>query len=67
LSHEQAGETVTDIATDFDLPEEDVRWALAHETSARRMTKRARPARVCYYIDADLLGLAKISSRYEET
>jgi hypothetical protein len=24
------------------------------------MTKRAKPARVCYYIDADLLGLAKI-------
>jgi hypothetical protein len=24
------------------------------------MTKRARPARVCYYIDADLLGLAKV-------
>jgi hypothetical protein len=24
------------------------------------MTKRARPARVRYYIDADLLGLAKI-------
>jgi hypothetical protein len=24
------------------------------------MTKRARPARVCYYVDADLLGLAKI-------
>jgi hypothetical protein len=24
------------------------------------MTKRAKPARVCYYVDADLLGLAKI-------
>jgi hypothetical protein len=24
------------------------------------MSKRARPARVRYYIDADLLGLAKI-------
>jgi uncharacterized protein (DUF433 family) len=33
--HEQAGETVSDIATDFDLAEEDVRWALAYETSAR--------------------------------
>ena len=33
--HEQADETVSDIAADFDLPEEDVRWALAYETSAR--------------------------------
>ena len=24
------------------------------------MTKRAKPACVCYYVDADLLGLAKI-------
>jgi hypothetical protein len=24
------------------------------------MSKRPRPARVCYYVDADLLGLAKI-------
>jgi uncharacterized protein (DUF433 family) len=33
--HEQAGETVGDIAADFDLSEEDIRWALAYETSAR--------------------------------
>ena len=33
--HEQAGETVSDIAADFDLTEDDVRWALAYETSAR--------------------------------
>jgi uncharacterized protein (DUF433 family) len=33
--HEQADETVSDIAADFDLDEEDVRWALAYETSAR--------------------------------
>lgn len=31
--HEQAGETVADIAGDFGLTEEDVRWALAYETS----------------------------------
>lgn len=33
--HEQADETVSEIAADFDLDEEDVRWALAYETSAR--------------------------------
>ena len=33
--HEQADETVSDIAADFDLDEEAVRWALAYETSAR--------------------------------
>jgi uncharacterized protein (DUF433 family) len=33
--HEQAEQTVSDIAADFNLDEEDVRWALAHETSAR--------------------------------
>jgi uncharacterized protein (DUF433 family) len=33
--HAQAGETVTDIAEDFGLTDEDVRWALAYETSAR--------------------------------
>ncbi len=33
--HEQAGETVSDIAAEFDLGEADVRWALAYETSAR--------------------------------
>lgn len=32
---EQADETVSDIAADLDLDEEDVRWALAYETSAR--------------------------------
>jgi len=32
--HEQAGETVGEIADDFDLAEEDVRWGLAYETSA---------------------------------
>jgi uncharacterized protein (DUF433 family) len=30
--YEQAGETISDIAADFDLSEEDVRWALAYET-----------------------------------
>jgi uncharacterized protein (DUF433 family) len=33
--HQQAGETVDDIADDFGLSEEDVGWALAYETSAR--------------------------------
>jgi uncharacterized protein (DUF433 family) len=33
--HEQAGETVSDIAADFGLTDEDVLWALAYETSAR--------------------------------
>lgn len=33
--HEQAGETVSDIAGDFGLTDEDVRWGLAYETSAR--------------------------------
>jgi uncharacterized protein (DUF433 family) len=33
--HEQAGETTDDIAGEFDLTPEDVRWAVAYETSAR--------------------------------
>lgn len=33
--HEQVGETVSDIAADFALSDEDVLWALAYETSAR--------------------------------
>ena len=33
--HERAGETVSEIAEEFDLTEDDVRWALAYETSAR--------------------------------
>jgi uncharacterized protein (DUF433 family) len=33
--HEQAGETVTEIAEEFDLTGDDVLWALAYETSAR--------------------------------
>jgi uncharacterized protein (DUF433 family) len=33
--HEQAGETTDDIAGEFDLPAEAVRWAIAYEQSAR--------------------------------
>ena len=33
--HAQAGETVADIAEIFGLADEDVRWGLAYETSAR--------------------------------
>jgi len=33
--HSQADETVADIASEFDLSEYDVWWALAYETSAR--------------------------------
>jgi uncharacterized protein (DUF433 family) len=33
--HEQAGETSEDIAEEFDLTPEAVRWAVAYETSAR--------------------------------
>jgi uncharacterized protein (DUF433 family) len=33
--HDLAGEAVGDIADDFDLTEDDVRWALAYETSVR--------------------------------
>ena len=33
--HEQAGESADDIAEEFSLPAESVRWALAYETSAR--------------------------------
>jgi uncharacterized protein (DUF433 family) len=33
--HEQAGEIADDIAEEFGLPAESVRWALAYETSAR--------------------------------
>src|SRR5438876_1983878 len=33
--HSEAGETVDDIAADFGLSEDDVRWAVAYETSAR--------------------------------
>jgi uncharacterized protein (DUF433 family) len=33
--HDQAGETTEDIASEFGVPPESVRWALAYETSAR--------------------------------
>ena len=33
--HSEAGETVDDIASEFDLAYDDVRWALAYEISAR--------------------------------
>jgi uncharacterized protein (DUF433 family) len=33
--HAQAGETAGDIAEDYGLSEDDVRWGLAYETSAR--------------------------------
>lgn len=33
--HDQAGESADEIAAEFDLPGETVRWALAYETSAR--------------------------------
>jgi uncharacterized protein (DUF433 family) len=33
--HSESGETEEDIASEFDLPIESVRWALAYETSAR--------------------------------
>jgi uncharacterized protein (DUF433 family) len=33
--HEQAGEVPEEIAAEFGLSDEDVRWALAYETSAR--------------------------------
>jgi uncharacterized protein (DUF433 family) len=33
--HSEAGETVDDIASEFDLADDNVRWALAYEISAR--------------------------------
>ncbi len=33
--HDEAGEDTDEIAESFDLELEDVRWALAHENSAR--------------------------------
>lgn len=33
--HEQSGETIGEIADEYDLTDEDVRWAIAYETSAR--------------------------------
>ena len=33
--HAEAGEDLTEVAGAFDLSVEDVRWALAYETSAR--------------------------------
>jgi uncharacterized protein (DUF433 family) len=33
--HSEAGETVDHIASEFDLADDDVRWALAYEISAR--------------------------------
>lgn len=33
--HDQAGESVEEIAGEFDVPSDSVRWALAYETSAR--------------------------------
>lgn len=36
--HDQAGEDVTEIADAFDLTDDDVRWALSYENSARAKT-----------------------------
>jgi uncharacterized protein (DUF433 family) len=33
--HDQAGESAEEIAEEFDIPPDSVRWALAYETSAR--------------------------------
>jgi uncharacterized protein (DUF433 family) len=33
--HEQAGESIGEIAEEYNLSDEDVRWAIAYETSAR--------------------------------
>jgi uncharacterized protein (DUF433 family) len=33
--HEQSGETIAEVAEEYDLSDEDVRWAIAYETSAR--------------------------------
>jgi uncharacterized protein (DUF433 family) len=33
--HDQAGEAIDEIASDFDLTTDDVRWALAYENSVR--------------------------------
>jgi uncharacterized protein (DUF433 family) len=33
--HDQAGEDLHEIANDFDLSVEDVRWALSYENSVR--------------------------------
>jgi uncharacterized protein (DUF433 family) len=33
--HEQAGEAIGEIAEEYDLSDEEVRWAIAYETSAR--------------------------------
>ena len=61
VEHSEAGEDVDEIADAFDLDLGDVRWALAYETSARAScTRPAKPATVRFYVDADVLGLAKI-------
>jgi uncharacterized protein (DUF433 family) len=33
--HEQSGETTIEVAEEYGLSDEDVRWAIAYETSAR--------------------------------
>ena len=33
--HEQSGETIAEVAEEYGLSDEDVRWAIAYETSAR--------------------------------
>ena len=64
--HVEAGEDMLDVADAFEVDVDDVRWALAYEIRARAATCR-RTAVVRFYIDADVLGLARISSRYGQT
>jgi uncharacterized protein (DUF433 family) len=33
--HDQSGETTAEVAEEYGLSDEDVRWAIAYETSAR--------------------------------
>ena len=33
--HEQSGETIGEVAEEYGLSDEDVRWVIAYETSAR--------------------------------
>jgi uncharacterized protein (DUF433 family) len=42
--HSEAGETDDEIAGEFDMPIDSVRWAMAYETSARSRTTSARAA-----------------------
>ena len=54
FEHLVGGESEDEVADQFDLNVESVRWALAYETSSAGAARGVRPATVRFYFDADI-------------